>query len=105
MLVILALLSYVFSRTRSSDMIIRSSIEITLGWIVMATALNITVWMRYMGWSIGGPTDFYYAIFALGVILLVVSELQCRYRTYIISGVLLWTLFGVYIAHPIIEIR
>ncbi len=105
MLAILGLLAYVFSRTRSSDIIVRSSIEITLGWIIMATALNVTVWMRYMGWSIGGPTDLYYAIFALGAILLIVSELQCRYRTYIISGVFLWTLLGVYIAHPMIEIQ
>ena len=105
MLAILALLAYVFSRTRSSDIIVRSSIEITLGWIIMATALNITVWIRYMGWSIGSPTDIYYAIFALGAILLIVSELQCRYRTYIISAVFLWTLLGVYIAHPMIEIR
>jgi hypothetical protein len=62
MLAILALLAYVFSRTRSSDIIVRSSIEITLGWIIMATALNVTVWMRYMGWSIGGPADLYYTL-------------------------------------------
>jgi hypothetical protein len=61
MLVILSILGYVFVRTRSSDMIMRSSIEITLAWIIIATALNLTVWMRYMGWSIGGPTDLYYA--------------------------------------------
>jgi hypothetical protein len=105
MLVILALLIYVFSRTRDMHTILRSSIDITLGWIIMATALNVTVWIRYMGWSLGSPTDFYYAIAALGAILLIVSELQCRYRTYIISGVFLWTLLGVYIAHTIVEIR
>ncbi len=105
MLAILMLLVYTFSRTRDSHIIIRSSIDITLGWIIMATALNVTVWIRYMGWSFGGIGDFYYAIVALGVILLVVSELQCRYRTYIISGVFLWTLFGIYIAHPILEIQ
>ena len=92
MLAIISLLAYVFMRTRSSHIIIRSSIDITLGWILMATALNITIWMRYIGWDIGGPADIYYAIAALGVILIIVSELQCRYRTYIISGVLLWTL-------------
>jgi translocator protein len=105
MLTILALLVYVFSRTRDTHTILRSSIEITLGWIIMATALNVTVWIRYMGWSIGWPGDFYYAIVALGVILLIVSELQCRYRTYILSWVFLWTLLWVYIAHPQIEIR
>jgi hypothetical protein len=85
MIVILALLVYVFSRMRDTHTILRSSIEITFGWIIMATALNVTVWIRYMGWSIGSPKDFYYAIVALGVILLIVSELQCRYRTYILS--------------------
>lgn len=103
MLVILSILGYVFVRTRSSDMITRSSIEITLAWIIMATSLNVTVWMRYMGWSIGGPTDLYYAIGVLGVLLLIVAYLQCRYRSYIISSVFLWTLIGVYIAHPIFE--
>jgi hypothetical protein len=105
MLAILTLLAYVFTLTRTSPLIVRSSIEITLGWIIMATALNVTVWIRYMGWSFAGVGDYYYAIFALGAILLIVSELQCRYRTYIISGVFLWTLLGVYMAHPIVEIR
>jgi hypothetical protein len=105
MLAILGLLAYVFTRTRTAHIVVRSSIEITLAWIIMATALNITVWMRYMGWSLGGPTDLYYAIFALGAILLIISELQCRYRTYLISGVFLWTLLGVYIAHPTMEMR
>jgi hypothetical protein len=104
MLAILTLLAYVFTLTRTSPLIVRSSIEITLGWIIMATALNVTVWIRYMGWSIGAPGDIYYAIGALGVILLIVSELQCRYRTYIISGVFFWTLLGVYMAYPIVEI-
>lgn len=103
MLAILWLLVYVFTRTRSMHIIIRSSIEITIAWIIMATSLNLTVWMRYMGWSIGGPADLYYAIWALGVLLLIVSWLQCRYRTYIVSSVFLWTLLGVYIAHPIFE--
>ena len=105
MLAIISLLAYVFTRTRSSGVIVRSSIDLTLGWIIMATALNITIWIRYMGWDIWGPTDIYYAIGSLGLILLVVCELQCRYKTYIISGVLLWTLLWVYMAHPILEIR
>ena len=103
MLAILGLLAYVFARTRTAHIIVMSSIELTLAWIIMATALNITVWMRYMGWSIGGPVDLYYAIGALGVLLLLVAYLQCRYRTYIVSAVFLWTLLGVYMAHPMME--
>lgn len=105
MLAIVSLLAYVFSRTRSSGVIVRSSIELTLGWIIMATALNITIWFRYMGWDIWGPTDLYYAIGALGIILLIVCELQCRYKTYIISGVFLWTMSGEWFAHTLFEQR
>lgn len=50
MLAIFALLAYVFSLTRSSSLVVRSSVDITFAWITMATALNITVWMRSMGW-------------------------------------------------------
>jgi hypothetical protein len=103
MLAILGLLAYVFTRTRTAHIVVRSSIEITLAWIIMATALNVTVWMRYMGWSIGGPADLYYAIGALGAVSLIVAYLQCRYQTYIISAVFLWTLLGVSIAHPMME--
>ncbi len=105
MFAILALLVYIFTRTRTAHIVVRSSVDITLAWIIMATALNVTVWMRYMGWSLWSPTDYYYAIFALWAILLIVSDLQCRYKTYIISTVFLWTLLGVYIAHPILEIK
>lgn len=105
MLLILGLLIYTFSHTRKSSMIVRSSVEITFAWIIMATALNITVWFRYMNWSLGGPSDFYYAIGAYGVLLLVISWLQCRYRTYIISLVFIWTMIGVWIVHPLLEQR
>ncbi len=105
MFAILGLLIYTFSFTRKSSVIMRSSIEITFAWIIMATALNITVWIRYMGLPLGGPNDFYYAIGAFGILLIVVSYLQCKYKTYIISMVFIWTLIGTWIAHDILEQR
>ncbi len=105
MFMILGFLVYTFFRTRKSSFIVRSSVEITFAWIIMATALNITVWIRYMWFSLGSPGDIYYSIGALGVILLFVSWLQCYYRAYIVSIVYLWTLIGVWIAHDILEQR
>lgn len=105
MLAILGLLISAFFHTRRSNIIVKTSVEITFAWIIMATALNITVWIRYMGWSLGSPSDFYYAIGAFWFLLLVVSYLQCRYRTYSISMVFIWTLIGVWIAHDILEQR
>lgn len=103
MFIILWLLIFAFSRSRDTHILLQSSIHITLWWITMATALNITVWIRFLGIDLGAPWDLYYAIFALGSLLLIVSSLQCRYKTYIVSGVFLWTLLGVWIAHPIHE--
>ena len=105
MLMILWLLVYTFLYTRKSSIIVRTSVDLIFAWIMMATALNITVWIRYMGWSLGSPSDIYYAIGAYGALLLVVSWLQCKYRTYIISLVFIWTMIGVWVAHPIFEQR
>ena len=105
MLVILALLAYTFALTRTAPVVVRSSIEMTLAWIMMATALNLTVYMRYLDLPYGVPGDFSYPIFALGVLLIVVSWLQQRYRSFIISGVFLWTLLGISIAHTLVEER
>jgi hypothetical protein len=105
MFMILGFLIHTFFHTRQSSKIVRSSVEITFAWIIMATALNITVWIRYMGYTLGSPGDIYYSIGALGVILLIVSWLQCYYRAYIVSIVFLWTLLGVWIAHDILEQR
>lgn len=105
MFMILGFLTHTFFHTRQSSMIVRSSVEITFAWIIMATALNITVWIRYMGFTLGSPGDIYYSIGALGGILLFVSWLQCYYRAYIVSIVFIWTLIGVWIAHDILEER
>lgn len=105
MFMILGLLIYTFFHTRKTNIIVKSSVEITFAWIIMATALNITVWIRYMWYALGSPSDIYYAIGALGVILMIISWLQCRYRTYIISLVFIWTLIGVYLAHIALEQR
>ena len=105
MVAILALVTYVFTLTRDASLLVRSSIELTLGWILIATTANISVYLRYLGLPYAQPGDYYYAIFALGALLLIVSELQCRYKTYIISAVFLWTLLGEWIAHPLLEAR
>ncbi len=101
MLAILGLLGYAWLHMRKSQGMIRWSIELTLAWIIMATALNVTVWIRYIGWDIGWPDDVIYGVSALLVLSAVVASLQYRHHAYIISGVFLWTLIGMWIAHPI----
>lgn len=99
MLVILWLLKYTFHHTRNSHIIVRSSVELTLGWINIATVANITVWLLaiwFTGWSI---PDMYWAIWVLAVALALTMYYQIRYRAYLISLVFVWTMLGEWIAH------
>lgn len=106
MLLLLSVLIYTFSLVRwENHGYFRSMVEITLGWIMVATVVNITVYMQYLGLPYGQPGDLYYAIVVLWVLLLIVSELQCRYKTYIISAVFLWTMSGEWFAHTLFEQR
>lgn len=105
MVLILGLLKYIFHSTRSSHPTIKYSVELTLGWINIATVANITIWLISLGFSWGTIPEVYWAIGVLGLALMLTTYYQCRYRAYIISLVFLWTMVGVWIAHPILEER
>lgn len=105
MLMILGFLKYTFHLTRESSWIVRSSVELTLGWINIATVANITIWLISIWFTGWGISEIYWAIWVLGLALLLTAYYQCRYKTYIISLVFLWTMIGEWIAHPILEQR
>lgn len=48
MLIILGFLKLTFHLTRKSSWLVRSSVELTLGWINIATVANITIWLMYI---------------------------------------------------------
>lgn len=48
MLMILGFLKLTFHLTRKSSWLVRSSVELTLGWINIATVANITIWLMYI---------------------------------------------------------
>jgi hypothetical protein len=100
MIVILGLLKYGFHHTRTSHPLLRYSVELTLGWINIATVANITIWLVSLGFTGGTLPEIYWAIWVLGLALLLTAYYQCRYRAYIISLVFLWTMLGVAIGHP-----
>lgn len=105
MLVILGLLKYTFYHTRDVHPVVKYSVELTLGWINIATVANITLWLVSLGFTGGGIPEIYWAIGVLGLALILTAYYQCRYRAYIISLVFLWTMIGVWIAHPALEQR
>jgi benzodiazapine receptor len=62
MIVILGLLKYIFHRTRTTHPIVKYSVELTLGWINIATVANITIWLLSIGYTGGGISPVYWAI-------------------------------------------
>lgn len=99
MLAILGLLKYSFHHTRASHLAFRYSVELTLGWINIATVANVTIWLLSLGFTGGGISPTYWAIGVLGLALGLTLYYQFRYHAYIISLVFLWTMLGEWIAH------
>jgi TspO/MBR family len=99
MILILGLLKYVFHQTRTTHPTMKYSVELTLGWINIATVANITIWLLSIGYTGSGISEIYWAIGVLGLALILTLYYQIRYRAYIISLVFLWTMLGEWIAH------
>ena len=105
MLVLLWVLKYVFHLTRESHPVLRQTVDLTIGWINIATVANITIYLVSLGFTGGNIPEIYWAIGILWVACLLTAYYQCRYHTYIISLVFLWTLFGVWVAHDSLDQR
>lgn len=105
MFLILGLLKYSFYNTRNASFFIRSSIELTLGWINIATVANIAIWLVSIGFTGGWISEIYWVVGVLGLALLLTAYYQCQYRAYIVSLVFIWTMLGEWIAHPSWEQR
>ncbi|MBP6981528.1 hypothetical protein KBB25_02005 [Candidatus Gracilibacteria bacterium] len=105
MIIILGILKYIFQNSRDLHPIIRSSIELTLGWINIAMVANTTIWLLSIGFQGGNIPEIYWVIGVLGLALGLTIYYQQKYQAYIISLVYLWTLLGVWIAHPSYEQR
>lgn len=99
MILILALLKYAFRLSRAAHPILRYSTELTLGWIHIATVANITIWLVSLGFTGGGISETYWAIWVLWLALVLTAYYQCRFHTYIISLVFLWTMLWEWFAH------
>jgi len=62
MIVILGLLKYTFHHTRDAHPVLKYSVELTLGWINIATVANVTIWLLSLGFTGGGIPEIYWAI-------------------------------------------
>ena len=98
MLILLGTLKYTFHLTRKDSWLVRSSVELFIGWINIATVANITVWLLYSGFTGWNIPEVYWAIGVLGLACLLTLYYQYRYHAYFVSLVFLWAMFGEWFA-------
>ncbi|MDD2694011.1 MAG: tryptophan-rich sensory protein [Candidatus Gracilibacteria bacterium] len=104
LLMIFGLMMDVFLSSRKSHPILKWSIELTFGWINIAVLANMTIWLISIGFIGNSIPEKYWTIGALSSISLFVFYYQFRYRAYIISFVFFWAAYGIWIAHPNLEV-
>ncbi len=105
LLVLIGTLTPVFFGSFVSSPLFRSSVEMLLGWTFVLLCINGSILMQSLGFPYGFPGDVYFAIFSIGFVFMAISELQCRYKTYVMSGVFLWTLLGIAVVQSTLEQR
>jgi translocator protein len=79
MIAILAVLKYSYRISRSEHPFVRWSIELTLGWIHIATVANVTIWLVYSGFDGGNISEIYWAISVIGLAWFLTLYYQMRY--------------------------
>ena len=99
MIGILSLFKYAFHHTRQSPPLVKMSVELSLGWINIATVANVTIWLLSVGFTGYGISQIYWAIGVLFLALGLTLIYQIRYHSFIISLVFIWTMIGEWIAY------
>lgn len=99
MLLILGALWYSFFHTKNEDWIVRSSIELTMAWIHIATFANTAVWLKYLG-IVNSENSIIWWIIILSVAFLATLIFQLKFRAHIVSIVFLWASIGIFWGQP-----
>lgn len=99
MIALLWVLKYSYRISRKEEPLLRWSIDLTLGWIHIATVANVTIWLVSLGYT-GGAHPEYWAIGVIWLAWLLTIYYQIRFRAYIISLVFLWAVAGIAYGQP-----
>lgn len=98
-LLLLFVLKYVFHLTRQDPLITRTTVELFLWWINIATVANITIWLLSIWFRWWNIPHNYWAIGVIWLAFLLTLYYQFRYQTHVISAVFLWAMFGISMNH------
>ena len=96
LLILLGTMWYTYSLSKNEPKIIQWSIELTMGWIHIATFANLAVWLTYIGAIKHGATEIYWGMAILTIAFVATLIFELRFRAHIVSFVFLWASFGIF---------
>jgi translocator protein len=107
MLMIFAGFSYLFLHTRKKETptLFKYTVELTYGWIIAATLLNIFVFMEAMGTIQDPQNSIYIALLGLFVWTMIQIAFLNGFKAFVPVFVFIWALWGIYNNQPHISIR
>ncbi len=108
MLALLGSLIWLYLRLRSMDLKRSETLalglptSLYLGWIAVATIANVTAWLVSLGYTSGllGLSAAAWSALLAVIASLIGAFLLRANRDLVVSGVILWAYYGVYLARP-----
>jgi benzodiazapine receptor len=76
----------------------RGAFGLYLGWILVATVVNLTAWLVSLGWEGWGLSDVTWGALVVGVGIGVAALVQHRFRNAAIGGAAAWGFLGTALA-------
>ena len=85
--------------TEKSGWFVEQTFSAYLGWVSLATILNVAIWLYSLGWRGGPISPQGWTAVMLGVALTLYLYLGLSRRDYVVLGVLSWASLGIWVKH------
>lgn len=85
--------------SKREKLFLRLPFSVYFGWITVATALNITVWLVSVEWGGFGLSETVWAVVIISVAAIIGTTVSLRNRDLAYALVFLWAYIGILIKH------
>ncbi len=90
--------------SRTKKLCLHHPISIYLGWITVATVVNVACALYFQGWNGWGINNQVWTMIMLVIATTIASVITIRYKDIAYTGVTVWALIAIAIKHSNIEL-
>jgi translocator protein len=90
--------------TTADKLLVQAPFSLYLGWITVASIVNVASVSKYLGWDGFGLAEPLWSAIMMGVAVIVAGLLLHNRRNLAYAGVLVWALFGIRAAYPAVPV-